>query len=152
MSLTRRQILAVTLALPASLAATRLLAAEPPVYAVEGIALGGTDPVAYFIEGKPVEGRMDYTLDWNGATWVFSSKENMDLFTSAPEKYAPQFGGYCAYAVSRNYTAPTDPSAWTIHEGKLYLNYSRPVRALWNIKRADNIAKGHANWPDVLNR
>lgn len=116
-----------------------------------GTAIDGTDPVAYFTAGKPVEGSSDFTHDWNGATFRFSSAENRDLFAANPEKYAPQYGGYCAWAVSQGYTASTDPEAWKIVDGKLYLNYSKSVQQTWEQDIPGNIASGDANWPKVLN-
>ncbi|RMF05747.1 MAG: YHS domain-containing protein, partial [Alphaproteobacteria bacterium] len=112
-----------------------------------GVAIEGFDPVAYFKEGKPVKGSEAFTAEHDGVTWHFASAANRDAFKEAPEKYAPQFGGYCAYAVSRGYTAKIDPQAWSIVAGKLYLNYSLGVRERWAQDKAGNIAKGEANWP-----
>lgn len=114
-----------------------------------GKAVSGYDPVAYFTEGMPVEGRSEYALEWNGATWLFASAENRGLFKSMPEKYAPQFGGYCAWAVSQGYTAQSDPEAWKIVDGKLYLNYSKSVQERWSKNIAGNIADGEKNWPGI---
>jgi len=127
-------------------------AAKDPVYSsFFGTAIDGTDPVAYFTEGRPVEGSSDFTHDWNGATWRFSSAENRARFAANPEAYAPQYGGYCAWAVSQGYTASTDPEAWKIVDGKLYLNYSKSVQTTWERDIAGNIRAGDANWPGVLN-
>ena len=115
-----------------------------------GTAIDGTDPVAYFKESRPVAGSSDFTHDWNGATWRFSSAENRDLFVANPEKYAPQYGGYCAWAVSQGYTASTDPEAWDIVDGKLYLNYNKDVQAKWQTDRPGHIKSADANWPKVL--
>ena len=93
------------------------------------VAISGTDPVAYFTEGKAVEGRSEFSHEWDGANWHFKSAENRDAFAKSPETYAPQFGGYCAWAVSQGYTATIDPAAWSIVDEKLYLNYSKDVRA-----------------------
>ena len=127
-------------------------AAEPPVFQDRGLAIRGYDPVAYFTRGKPVEGSAQHQFRWKGAVWRFSSARHLALFKADPEKYAPQYGGYCAYAVSRNYTAKIEPDAWTIHKGKLYLNYNKLVRRVWDARKDDNIAKGDRNWPAVLNR
>ncbi len=127
-------------------------AATASIYTEGGIAVDGSDVVAYFTDGKPVAGAEGITHEWNGATWRFATEANRDAFAANPEAYAPQYGGYCAYAVSEGYTAPTDPKAWTIVDGKLYLNYSRPVRALWNAAQARRIKEGDANWPSVLNQ
>ena len=114
------------------------------------MAINGYDPVAYFTEGRPLEGRAEIASDWDGATLRFASAENKALFDADPEKYAPAYGGYCAYAVSKGYTASTDPDAWSIYEGRLYLNYSRSVRALWSVNKAGHVASADANWPGVL--
>lgn len=149
--LTRRSFLVATAALPtAALLSRPAAAAEPPVYATSGIAINGYDPVAYFTEGKPVEGSPDHTSDWEGATVQFSSAENKAMFDGDPEKYAPKYGGYCAYAVSKGYTASTDPAAWSIYEDRLYLNYSKSVRALWAARKRHHIEQADKNWPSVL--
>jgi hypothetical protein len=111
------------------------------------VALRGYDVVAYFTDAKPVAGRAEFEHRWQGARWRFDTAEHRDLFAAAPEKYAPQYGGFCAWAVSRNYTAPVDPKAWTIVNGRLYLNYSLDVQDTWSQDRAGNIAKADANWP-----
>ncbi|MCI0691339.1 YHS domain-containing protein [candidate division KSB1 bacterium] len=115
----------------------------------EKLIIKGYDPVAYFIAGKPVKGRKDFAHQWMGATFRFSSKENLELFKKAPEKYAPQYGGYCSYAVSQGYTAPVDPEAWAIVNGKLYLNYSKSVQKKWREKRDEYIAAADKNWPEL---
>ncbi|MEM9436276.1 MAG: YHS domain-containing (seleno)protein, partial [Pseudomonadota bacterium] len=126
------------------------LAAEPSVYSDGGVAIRGTDPVAYFTEGKPVEGSAEFSFEYDGATWHFASAENRDAFAADPVAYAPQYGGYCAWAVSQGYTASISPNAWSIHEGKLYLNFNRAVRARWAVGKEANIAAADANWPSVL--
>ena len=114
-----------------------------------GVAIEGTDPVAYFRDGRPVEGSSDYEHEWMGATWRFVSAANRDAFAADPEKYAPQYGGYCAWAVSQGYTAKIDPEAWKIVDGRLYLNYSKDVQAEWSEDIPGNIGKGDANWPKL---
>lgn len=116
----------------------------------DGLAILGTDPVAYFTQGSPVAGKSDFTHDWSGATWLFATAENRDLFVANPEKYAPQYGGYCAWAVSKGSTAPIDPQAWKIVDGKLYLNFSKGVQSRWEKDIPGNIAKADSNWPSVL--
>ncbi len=115
-------------------------------------AIRGYDTVAYFTEGKPVEGSSKYTTEYKGATWRFSSPENLAAFISNPEKYAPQYGGYCAYAVSRNTTASIKPEFFTIHKGKLYLNYNKGVKRRWVKDKDGYIEKADKHWPDVLER
>lgn len=122
-----------------------------PVYSnLLGKAIRGYDPVAYFKDGKPVEGHKGFKHQWMGATWYFASQQNLDDFVNAPEQFAPQYGGYCAWAVSQNYTASVDPKAWHIREGKLYLNYSKGVQAQWEKDIPGNIKKGNKNWPNIL--
>ena len=115
-----------------------------------GVAIDGWDPVAYFTDGKPVEGSREFVHEWNGAIWRFASAAHRDLFAQAPEKYAPQYGGYCAWAVSQGYTADIDPEAWKIQDGRLYLNYSLDVQKKWAADIPGNVAKGDANWPKLL--
>ncbi len=147
MNISRRGFLAAALATTAVPA----FAMDPPVFARRGLAIRGYDPVAYFLEEGPVKGDRDFETDWNGATWRFASAENLELFVDNPDSYAPQYGGYCAWAVANGYTASTDPDAWSIHDGKLYLNYSLGVRDTWSKDIPGNIASGDSNWPDVLN-
>lgn len=134
-----------------ALYATPALAAKDPVYTSWGVAIKGTDPVAYFTEGRPIEGSKSFTHRYDGAEFRFASAENRDLFAANPEKYAPQYGGYCAWAVSLGYTASTVPEAFTIVDGKLYLNYSLRVRSQWEADRDNRIRLGDQNWPEVLN-
>jgi len=116
-----------------------------------GHAIKGYDPVAYFTEGKPVEGKSEFETEWKGATWRFASASNRDLFVSAPDKYAPQYGGYCAYAVAQGTTAKIEPDAWKIVDGKLYLNFDQRIKERWEANQADFIVAADQNWPGVLN-
>jgi len=112
----------------------------------DGKALSGYDPVAYFSAEKPTKGDAQYAYSWNGASWLFSSAENLEKFRSNPEAYAPQFGGYCAYAVSEGHTANGDPEAWKIVDGKLYLNYNKEIKQKWEENQTERIEKGVTNW------
>ena len=148
--LTRRQSLAVAaggLLIP--LIATPHLVWASVIYVDDAVAIDGSDPVAYFDNNGPVAGDPSITTTWNGATWRFASTANRDAFVADPERWAPQYGGYCAYAMSRGYVAATVPEAWTIDSDRLYLNFSLDVRNLWNRDRAQNIALGDENWPMV---
>lgn len=113
----------------------------------KGLALKGYDPVGYVTESKPVKGSPEFTYKWMEAEWRFSSQENRDRFAAEPARYAPQFGGYCAWAVSNNYTADADPEAWKIVDGKLYLNYNKSVQKMWVKEQAQRIEAANANWP-----
>lgn len=144
--------LLVSLGLASVLAglASPVLATDPVNSTWRGVAIDGYDPVAYFTDGKPVEGDGDVTFEWNGATWRFASAEHRDLFSAEPEKFAPQFGGYCAWAVAQGKTASIDPEAWKIVDGKLYLNYSKKIQARWEEDIPGNIEKAEANWPGLV--
>lgn len=126
------------------------LAGRPRTYATLGYAIGGFDPVAYFTEGAPVEGSNAWLLMWNGAIWRFANERNRLRFEMNPQAFAPRYGGYCAYAVAQGATASTVPEAWTVQEGRLYLNYSLDVRSLWRQDIPGNIARADENWPGVL--
>ena len=130
------------------------LAGDPkPAVNVSGnLALNGYDAVAYMTDGKPVKGLPQLSTTWSGAVWRFSSAEHRDAFLKDPERYAPQFGGYCAWAVAHGYTANGDPEAWRIVDGRLYLNYSKRVQTRWEADIPGYIIKGQANWPDVLKK
>ena len=123
--------------------------AVDPLNAKSGLAVRGYDVVAYFTESKPVRGSADFESVWMGAKWRFGTKENRDAFAQSPEKFAPQFGGYCAWAVGHNYTADADPEAWRIVDGKLYLNYNRSVQKQWEQNRTKWIEQGQRNWPGL---
>jgi YHS domain-containing protein len=122
-----------------------------PVAAVnvttDTIGLKGYDPVAYFTSGQPTPGADQYTYRWKGVTYRFASAEDLQLFKANPEKYLPQYGGYCAYAMSLNRIADIDPSEWTIVDGKLYLNNGFFAQSLWSLNKSGNIASGDRNWP-----
>lgn len=126
--------------------------AVPSVNNAPGVTLKGYDTVGYFTQGKPVKGSKQYEYEWMGAKWHFSSAENRDLFAKNPEKYAPQYGGYCAYAVSQGVTADIDPEAWKIVNGKLYLNLSQSVAKIWSKDIPGYIAKADKNWPTLRDK
>ena len=150
--LNRRAFLITAAAAPAALSlASPAFAMTPEIYAVDGVALEGYDPVAYFKEETDVKGSSAYSTSWKGAEWHFASAENLADFEADPEAFAPQYGGYCAYAVSKGYTAKTDADAWTIHDGKLYLNFNKSVRRRWLKDVPGHVASADANWPAVLN-
>ncbi len=114
-----------------------------------GLALRGFDPVGYFTAGKLVQGGKDFQSVWGGATYQFASAANQAAFDVAPDKYAPKYGGFCAYAASQGYKADADPAAWTIVDGKLYVNYNADVAKLWQSKQASFIPAADKNWPKV---
>lgn len=123
-------------------------AIDPYFSTAEG-AIRGYDPVAYFTEQKPVKGDPRYSVAWQGSEWRFSNEANMEAFRAAPEKYAPQFGGYCAFGVSQGYAPATDPTAYSIVDGKLYLNYNHAVSKKWQQDTSGYISLGSRNWPGL---
>src|SRR5262245_28942147 len=150
LSSSRRSLGALLLAAVGSFTQSTL--AIEPILTKDGFGLSGYDAVAYFTESKAVPGSPQYEYQWAGVRWRFASAAHLAAFAASPEKYAPQYGGYCAYAVSRNQTAPTDPGAWKVVDGKLYLNYDQSVRALWEKELPDAIQRADRNWPAVLEK
>lgn len=127
-------------------------AAQRPLHVnadASGLAIYGYDPVAYFTEGKPVEGRAEFTAVHDGATWRFASAAHRDRFIADPAAYAPQYGGCCAFGVAGDYKVKVDPAAWRIVDGKLYLNYDTRVQRRWVADIPGYIAKAAANWPGL---
>jgi YHS domain-containing protein len=119
------------------------------IFQTDAGAIKGYDPVAYFTDSKPVKGNTAFKTDWNGATWYFASAEHLAVFKADPTKYAPQYGGYCAYGMSEEHKAPVEPEAWSIVNGKLYLNYNSDVPKEWKKKDSDLIIKADANWAKI---
>jgi hypothetical protein len=133
-----------------ALAATPAHAGSRSVFADKGLAIRGHDPVAYFTDGAPVAGDPALALKWKGAYWLFSSDANRAAFEMDPRRFAPAYGGYCAYAMTQGALATTVPEAWTIFNDRLYLNYSTEVRALRQGDKPGNVVKADAHWPGVL--
>jgi hypothetical protein len=147
----RRTLLTFAALAPAILMSAPAFAGKAEIFTglVEGVAVGGYDAVSYF-SGTPVEGSKEFSTKWKNSEWRFASAANRDAFVASPENYAPQYGGYCAFAVSKGATAKGDPMAWTVNEGKLYLNYSEAVRENWRSDIPGNVAAANGNWPKVL--
>ncbi|HEU0201099.1 MAG TPA: YHS domain-containing (seleno)protein [Burkholderiaceae bacterium] len=114
-----------------------------------GAALRGYDPVAYFTDNKPVKGSAEHKAEYKGSTFYFASPANRDAFAADPAKYAPQYGGFCAYGTAGGYKAAIDPAAFTIVDGKLYLNYNADVQKQWSKDIPGYVAKADKNWPGV---
>lgn len=152
----RSTLLLATAALLVSTAAN----AAPPINTLKtglfggrtDIAILGYDPVAYFSEGKPVKGQDKLSLDWMGAKWKFASQSNLDKFKAAPEKWAPQYGGYCAYGVSQDNLVSIEPDKFKILDGKLYLNYDADVQAKWLKDPAGFIKLADAKFAGLLKK
>lgn len=152
--LVRLALALVLLAVAAGTPGAPARAAQDAVYTstFSDLALGGYDPVAYFTLGKPTEGQRAFETEWNGATWRFVSAEHLAMFRADPAKYAPQYGGYCAWAVSEGYTASADPTAWRIVNGKLYVNYNHDIQKQWEQDIPGRVVKADTNWPKVLEK
>lgn len=128
------------------------LASESPVYTglLNNTGAGGYDTVSYFEADKPRKGSADYVTQYQGATWRFANAENLARFKENPERYAPAYGGYCAWAISQGYLAKGDPAHWSIKQGRLYLNYNQSVQDTWLQSPGAFIQQADANWPRVL--
>lgn len=152
MNITRRNMLTglVSASFVVGMHISPAWAQKPRWYQKKTVVIGGYDPVAYFTDAKPRKGDSAYNVTYDGGVFYFLSADNKALFESNPEKYAPKYGGYCAYAVSNNYTASITPKAWTIYEGRLYLNYSLGVRKRFLSDVAGHIQRADKNWPGVL--
>lgn len=118
----------------------------------DGVAIQGYDPVAYFVEGKAVLGLNEIKTKYVNATYYFATEANKEEFVKNPNKFVPQYGGYCAFGLSKGYKAPIDPKAFTIVEDKLYLNYSLDVKAEWMKQREERIVKANENWEKIKNK
>ena len=133
-----------------------LIACSAPITPInvnsEGIAIKGYDPVAYFTMNSPVRGQKEYQFEWNNAKWLFANNEHLAMFQMNPGKFAPQYGGYWAYAVSRGSTADIDPEAWAIVDSRLYLNLNMDVQNIWNKDRPGYIDKADKNWLRILGK
>ncbi len=147
-----RGIPLAVLVLSVLLACARASPLSPVNVTPDGVAIKGYDPLSYFTDKRPAQGSAEFEYLWNGAKWRFASAAHRDLFRTDPEKYSPKYGGYCAYAVSQGKTADIDPDAWTIFEGRLYLNLNKEVQKLWEKDMNEYIRKADENWPRMLGK
>jgi YHS domain-containing protein len=129
-----------------------VLAQKSSVFIADGAAIHGYDVVAYFTNKKAVKGDSLLSYSLNGVNWYFANQANLEAFKSNPEKFAPQYGGYCAYGMSAGHKAPTDPQAWMIVDGKLYFNYNKNVQQIWIKKQGELIQTADKNWPAVKDK
>lgn len=158
LTLSRRSLFAMVAA--ACLFGNAALAAEPPINTLKnsffggrtGTAINGYDTVAYFTDGKPVPGSDSFSYEWKGAKWKFASQAHLDLFKADPEKYAPQYGGYCAYGVAQGGLVKVEPDQFTVLGGKLYLNYDADVQAKWRKDPTGFIKSADAKFPGLLKK
>lgn len=114
-----------------------------------GVAINGYDPVGYFTKDAAVKGSAKHAAEWNGVTWHFETAQNREAFLADPVRYAPQYGGYCAFAAARGQLAKTEPDAFTVHDGRLYLNFDQPIKRRWDVQREEFIETANANWPQL---
>jgi hypothetical protein len=133
------------------LAGALSLSAGPARSAEVRLAISGYDPVAYFTDHKPVPGDSKFEYQWHNLRWRFANLAHRVLFEHDPDHYAPQYDGYCAVGVEVHppHKDTVDPKAWAIVDGKLYLTHNRHWLGVWRKDTADNIRRGHENWPSV---
>jgi hypothetical protein len=151
----RQLVLLAAIGLAAAVPGSMPAFAKPaPEISVEAdrLAARGYDVTAYFLQGRPVRGSALHQLSHKGATWRFASADSLARFKADPAAFEPQFGGYCAWAVSQGYVAPGDANQWKIVDGKLYLNFNAQAKQLWEADQAEAIKRGDANWPGVLTK
>jgi YHS domain-containing protein len=117
------------------------------IYTSSSQAILGYDPVSYFTAARPMKGNEEFSYEWKDTKWLFSSRQNLDSFAANPEKYAPQYGGWCAYGCSNGRKATIDPNEWTIVDGKLYLNHNAEVKDKWMKEQKQRIEHADKNWP-----
>lgn len=128
------------------------VAQESEIFAPEGLALRGYDPVAIFKESEALMGFDSLSYTWKNVSWRFVSRENLEAFINHPDMYAPQYGGYCAYGVSRGYKARTEIDTWTIVDDKLYFNYNLNVKKEWEKDREKRIKSADEHWKGIKNK
>lgn len=142
----------VALAMAFTASSGAAFADEITSFVKNGAAIGGTDPVAYFTQGKPVAGSDEFTTTYDDVTWKFASAENRDKFVADPAKYAPQYGGYCAFGAAMGFKVPVIPEAWKIVDGKLYLNNSMKVQERFEQDESNHITNATLNWEIIKDK
>ncbi|HRK64743.1 MAG TPA: YHS domain-containing (seleno)protein [Terricaulis sp.] len=150
----RKFFAVLAFAILSALSAAPAAAQQAPVHTglLSNVAVGGYDPVAYFTDGRPVRGSAEFRTMHQGFEYRFASAAHLAAFRANPARYLPQYGGYCAWAVSQGYTAAGNPRNWRIVDGKLYLNYNSEIQQRWERDIPGFIRSGDANWPRVLSR
>jgi len=142
----------ISLAVIALAVVSQVHAQKSEVYSPSGKAIKGYDPVAFFTDAKPVMGVDSLSYSWHEAIWLFTNRQNLQRFKSDPEKYAPQYGGYCAYGTSQGHKAPTEVDTWTVLDDKLYFNYNQKVKEIWTKDRPGYIQKADKQWPEIKSK
>ena len=128
------------------------LAQKSEVFEKDGMAIKGYDVVAFHTQAKALKGSDHFTYRWKDANWLFADQANLDLFKKDPDKYAPQYGGYCAYGTADGHKAPTETDTWTLKDNKLYFNYNKKVQEMWNKDQAGYIEKADKNWVGIKDK
>jgi YHS domain-containing protein len=123
---------------------------EGRIYAEDGVAISGADPVAYFELGEATQGSSEHSYEWRGVEWHFANPDHRAMFAENPEKYAPEYGGWCAWAAARGDAAATSPQAWAIEDGDLYLNYNQSIQTRWEKDVQGFIERADDQWPDIF--
>jgi len=145
-----KKIVFMVMVLPFVLATGLLAQSAPAIYTTkDNLALSGYDAVSYFKDGKAVAGKREFSYKWMDTTWQFSSADNREAFKADPEKYAPQYGGYCAFGTAQGHLVSGDPQAWKVVDNKLYLNYNKDVQKFWLEDVPGNIQKADENYPKL---
>lgn len=139
----------IIIALLAMFSIVKAQAQKSEIFVSGGKAIKGYDPVAFFTQSKPVKGADSLSYQWKDATWLFSTRQNLEAFKANPDKYAPQYGGYCAYGTSQGHKAPTQTDTWTVVNDKLYFNYNSGVKTLWTKDEQNLILVADQKWPEV---
>lgn len=127
-------------------------AQKTSVFNKNGVAIGGYDVVAFYEESKPVMGNKKFSYQWQDANWYFANQQHLDSFKLSPVKYAPQYGGYCAYGTAEGHKAPTEIETWTIVDGRLFFNYNKAVQKLWLKDQQVLIKKADEQWPLIKDK
>ncbi len=135
-------LLAAVVTLPSIAGGPEKMVAVGP----DNVAIKGYDTVAYFTEGQAMKGQSKFAASWNGVEWYFANAGHRDLFAANPERYAPQFGGFCANGLSKGKQVAANPEIWTVVDGKLYIKFSEKAREQWSKDRAEKIKKAEENW------
>jgi len=148
---TRRLLIALAAAILFTAPAIAAELRSPDIWTdMHGRALKGYDAVAYHLERRPVKGDEVYALEWKGAKWLFATAENRDKFAAEPERWAPQFGGYCAWGIAKDRTVGVNPTIFRIFDDKLYLNLNMKVHKEWLHNRRVFVDIANEKWPDIL--
>lgn len=145
-----KKIVCVSLILIFSL--TAAFAQKSEIFEKDGTAIRGYDVVGFHTDARATKGSEKFIYRWKDTNWLFANQENLDMFKKEPEKYAPQYGGYCAYGTADGHKAPTETDTWTVKDNKLYFNYNKKVQQIWNKDQVGYIEKADKNWVEIKDK